>query len=201
MSTSKLLCTVGVLVIALVVFLGGGVASASVPKHFGGSAYGVGTPLEARLELGTTMVLEDAFGLHAITCTGSTIKWNLERVTPEGQPKGKVSTLDFAPCPEKHDVTVQANGELEIRNIVGTTNGTVFSSGMKFKFFNTLMNQTCTANSGGGTDIGTLTGATASTSQATIDVNGLLPLEGCSASSLRWTAKYTMIPLGFVMEA
>ena len=124
----------------------------------------------------------------------------VSRVTPTGQPKGSLSALSFTPCP--HTVDVEAKGELEIRNIAGTTNGTVFSIGAKVKVFSTLLNQSCVANTGAGTDIGTLTGATAASSKATMDISGTIPLEGCSASSAKWTGKYDVSkPLGLVSEA
>jgi hypothetical protein len=35
-----------------------------------------------------------------------------------------------------------------------------------------------------------------------MDINGLIPLEGCSASNARWTGKYEVTkPLGLEVEA
>jgi hypothetical protein len=193
---------------ALTAFLGAGTASASNLRIFGsGTNLKVGTTIEASLEKGTSAFLEDAFGLTAVTCTGSNVHGVIERTTQEpvgktGQPKGKISAggLTFTPC--GHTVDVEANGELEIRNIAGTTNGTVFSSGAKVKVFNTLLNQNCIANTGAGTDIGTLTGAKSAITNATMDINGLIPLEGCSASNARWTGSYEVTkPVGLVSEA
>lgn len=177
---------------ALTAFLGAGTASASVVKEKTSNGttdtLGVGAVIEASLEPGTSAFLEDSFGLTATTCTGSTVKGTLEKVTPTSQPTGKISTLDFSGC--GHTVDVLANGALEVRNIAGTTNGTVFSEGAKVLVFNTLLNQNCTANTGASTDIGTLTAAASATARATMDINGLIPLEGCSASNARWTGKY-----------
>jgi hypothetical protein len=139
----KILGLAAVAAMALTAFLGAGTASASrLIQTTAGSTdtLGVGTAIEATLESGNSAVLEDAFGFTATTCTGSTVNGTIERVTPTGQPKGKIGTLTFTGCPEKHDVTVEAKGELEVRNISGTTNGTVFSSGAKVKVFNTLLN-------------------------------------------------------------
>lgn len=199
----KILGLAAVAAMALTAFLGAGTASASkVIQTTSGSTdtLGVGTVIEATLEPETSAFLEDAFGFTAVTCTGSTVKGTLERVTPTGQPRGSISTLDFTNC--GHTVDVEANGELEVRNIAGTTNGTVFSAGAKVKVFNTLLNQNCTANTGLGTDIGTLTAAGSPTGHATMDINGLIPLEGCSASNARWTGKYTVTsPTGLELEA
>ena len=199
----KILGLAAVAAMALTAFLGAGTASASNLRIFGsGTNLGTGTAIEATLESGNSALLEDAFGFTATTCTGSTVNGTIERVTPAGQPKGKIGTLTFTGCPEKHAVKVLANGELEVRNIAGTTNGTVFSSGAKVSVFNTLLNQTCVAETGEGTDLGTLTGATSAAGKATMDINGLIPLSGCSASNARWTGKYEVTkPVGLVSEA
>jgi hypothetical protein len=199
----KALGLVALAAVALGGILSVEVASASVLKQTtasGTDTLGVGTEIEITLEPGNSMVAEDAFGFTASTCTGAIIKGKIDRVTPTGQPRGKLSTLDRTGCPHTNDT--EANGELEIRNIAGTTNGTVFSSGAKVKTFNTLLNQNCIGNTGGaGTDIGTLTGASAPTAKATIHVNGLIPLEGCSASNVRLTGKMEITkPIGLTIE-
>jgi hypothetical protein len=201
-------------VMALTAFLGVVTASAASLQTFtvgGNDKLGIGTVVEATLEKETSTLLEDAFGFTSVTCTGSTLKSTIYRTTTEkgpvgfpdettGNPRGKISTLDFSPC--GHTVDVEANGELEIRNIAGTTNGTVFSIGTRVKMFNTLLNQNCTANTQFGTDIGTLTGAHHVLERATLDINGLIPLEGCSASSARWTGKYEVtIQFGLTVES
>jgi hypothetical protein len=186
---------------ALTAFLGVGTAGASSIKVFGAStSLPAGTVIEASLEAGNSTVLEDSFGFTAVTCTGSSWAATISRVTPTGQPKGSFSALNFIPC--GHTVDVESRGELEIRNIAGTTNGTVFWSGAKVKVFSTLLNQSCIANTGTGTDLGTLTGAPSASGKATLDMNALMPLEGCSASSARWTGKDDVSkPLGLVSEA
>jgi hypothetical protein len=189
---------------ALNTALAAGTASASNLRIFGSAAnLTVGTVIKASLEKETSTVLEDAFGLTSTTCTGSTVEGKLERNTQEpvggtGQPRGKIAALTFSPCVDTVDI--EAKGELEVRNIAGTTNGTVLSSGAKVKVFNTLFNQNCMATTSS-TDIGTLTAATSATSKATIDINGLITMEGCAASNARWTGKYEVtMPLGLVSE-
>lgn len=202
----KQLKTIGPAVLVLFALsgiLGTGNAAASVLKQTtasGTDALGIGTKIEMTLEKGTSMLAEDSFGLTASTCSGAVIQGQIDRVTPTGQPRGKVSTFDRSNC--GHTVDTEANGELEIRNIAGTTNGTVFSMGAKAKTFNTLLNQNCIGNTGAGTDIGTLTGAKSATDKATIDVSGLIPLEGCSASSVRITGTMEVVtPIGLIVEA
>lgn len=202
MSYPKLLGLAAIAATALTAFLGVGTAGASSIKVFGAAgSLPTGTVIEASLEAGNSTFLEDpSFNLVETTCTGSSLAVTISRVTPTGSPKGSLSTLSFSPC--AHTWDVESKGELEIRNISGTTNGTVFSTGAKWKVFSTLLNQNCIANTGTGTDIGTLTGATAASSKATIDVSGLIPLEACSASAAKWTGKYDVSkPLGPVSEA
>jgi hypothetical protein len=186
---------------ALVAVLGVGTAGASSIKVFGAAgSLPTGTVIEASLEAGNSTVFEDSFGLTVATATGSTMAGTISRVTPTGQPKGALSVVSFSPS--AHTWDVESKGELEIRNIAGTTNGTVFSNGAKWKVFNTLLNQSCIANTGTGTDIGTLTGASSASSKATIDIMGTIEFEACSGSFFRWTGKYDVSkPLGLVSEA
>jgi hypothetical protein len=201
MKYMKILGLAAIAAMALTAFLGVGTAGASSIKVFGAAgSLPAGTVIEASLEAGNSAVLEDSFGLTGTTCTGSTVAGTMSRVTPAGSPKGALSTLTFTPCP--HTVDVESKGELEVRNIAGTTNGTVFSIGAKVKVFSTLLNQSCIANTGAGTDLGTMTGATAAGSKATMDISASIPLEGCSAASSKWTGKYEVSkPLGLVSEA
>lgn len=161
---------------------------------------GVGTVIEMTLEKETSLVTEDAFGLTSWTCTGSTLTAKIERVTPAGSPRGKITTLDYTGC--AHTADVNALGEIEFRNIAGTTNATVFLIGTTVTEFNTLLNQNCASAAGQGTDIGILTGAKAVNGMATLDLNGLLPLENCNAANARLTGKYWVTnPIGLTVEA
>jgi hypothetical protein len=210
MKDLKIFIPVVVAALALTALSGASVASASALKQFGGgTSLKKGTEIVASLESGNSTFLEDGFGLTATTCTGSTVKGKIERTTSEkgpegsiGHPKGKIATLEFTGCSHTVDPDPNNKGELEVRNITGTTNGTVFSSGTKVLAFSTLLNQNCLINTGAGTDIGTLTGATSGFTRATMDINALLPLEGCSASTARWTGKYEITqPIGLVVES
>jgi hypothetical protein len=197
----KILGLAAIAAMALTALLGVGTAGASSLKIRGAStSLGVGTVIEASLEAGNSAVLEDPFGFTGTTCTGSSVAGTLSVVTPTGQPTGSLSALSFSPCP--HTVDVISKGQLKIENIAGTTNGTVFSENAEVKVFSTLLNQSCIAKTGAGTDIGKLTGATAAGSKATMDIEGTIPLSECSASSARWTGKYDVSkPLGLVSEA
>lgn len=204
MKDLKSLTIAAIAAMALTACFGVGSASATLIQKYttpsANDTLGVGTQLDFSLESGSSFTTEDAFGFIAVTCTSSNLKVTVERVTPTGNPKGKITTLDFSPC--AHTVEVESNGELEFKGIAGTTNATVFLIGAKVRVFNTILNQNCTINTGAGTDIGILTGAKSSTGKATLDLNGLMPLEGCAASSTRLTGKYEVTsPLGVTFEA
>lgn len=190
-------------VVAVAASTGSGVASATeIYRYTAGGSHDLlsgGVTYKFELVKGTTTRLEDAFGLTGTTCTAFSLHAD-ETQWWFGVRKLKITTLDFSSC--GHTVDVEANGELEIKNIAGTTNGTLISRGMKVKVFNTLLNQNCTMNTGEGTSLGTITGATSSTGQAGLDLNGLVPLEGCSASNARWTGTATAsTPVGMTVES
>ena len=196
----KILGLAAIAAMALAAFLGAGTASASCLKRFGHSTcLPVGESISASLEAGNSAVLEDAFGITGTTCSESSVAGTLSRVTPAGSPTGIISVLSFTGCP--HTVHVISKGQLEIRNIAGTTNGTVFSENAEVQVFSTILGMSCIAKTGVSTDIGKLTGATATSSMATIDIEGTIPLSGCSAASAKWTAKYWVTsPPGLVSE-
>lgn len=202
MKNLKIVGLILVMGLMLSVLLGAGTASATklykLTTPAANDPLGVGTVIKGEMEAGASAIFEDAFGLTAGTCTSMAGEGKIEK--DEGTPRGKMSVFTFGGC--AHTVDSKVLGELEIRHIAGTTNGTMFSRGTTATVFNTLLNQTCTANTGEGTDLGTLTGATSSTGQATMDINGVIPLEGCSASSARLTGKGVITqPTGLIVEA
>ena len=160
---------------------------------------GVGTELTASLKSGSSLLLTDTLGGANDTCTGSEVKGSIEN--PGGStshPSGKVSSLTFSGC--SHTTTVLANGSLEVKNIAGTTNGTVISKEARITVKSTIFAISCVVNTGTGTTLGTLTGAGQGES-ATLDVNGAVTLEnGCGDSTLTGTYLVTS-PTGLVVEA
>jgi hypothetical protein len=160
---------------------------------------GTGTEITATLKTGSSLLLKDTGQSNNDTCTGSEIKGKIESAGGEAStPSGKVSSITFSGC--SHTTDVIANGSLEIKSIAGTTNGTVISKEAKVTVQSTVFGISCTANTGAGTTLGTLTGAGAG-EQATIDINGVISLGSfCGDSTLTGTYLVTG-PTGLVVEA
>jgi hypothetical protein len=94
--------------------------------------------------------------------------------------------LNWSNCSEGNP-TVDAAGTLSVERIGTTINGTVRSSGAKVtvpSFFGTL---TCTTEN---TDLGTLTGTTNTSANATMDINAVLSCTGIGTA--KWTGTYTV---------
>jgi hypothetical protein len=190
----------------LTAFLGAGTASATnLYKYTTPSAndkLAIGTEIVLSLESGTSLLFKDTSGLPNDTCTKSEIKAIVERDTgsvPAAHAQGKVTSLALSGC--SHTSTTLANGELEIKNIGGTTNGTVISKGARITFQSTVFGISCVANTGAGTVIGTVTGAKSPTASAKMDINGVIALEGICGDST-WTGSYSVTsPTGLTIEA
>jgi len=157
-----------------------------------------GTEIAATLKSGSSLLLKDTGGLANNTCTGSEIKGTVENAgTSTGNPISKTSSLTFSGCSSA--MTVLAPGELEIKSIAGTTNGTVVSKGMRVTFKSPLFGVSCVVASGTGAALGTLTGAKTG-ELATFDVDGVVTLEnGCGDSTLTGTYLVTS-PTGLRVE-
>ena len=198
----KIIGLAAVAAMALTAFVGAGTASAQTLYTYTTPSENdptpVATELVSTLEAGTSAILKDTLGGVNDTCTGSEVKGKIgtNTTTDAG---GAISHLTFTGC--SHTTHVLANGELEIKNIAGTTNGTVVSKGAQVTIKSTIFGVSCTANTGAGTTIGTLTGAKAHTAKATMDINGVITLEnGCGDST--WTGKYEVTsPVGLTVDS
>ena len=191
----KMLGLAAVAAMAFAAFVGAGSASASTLRSET-TALGVGTKIESSLKTESSALLKDTGGLANDTCTGSEVSGNIESVTPSSNPKGAISALTFTGC--SHTTTVLAKGELEVKNISGTTNGTVISRNARVTVKSTVFGISCVAATGSGTTLGTLTGTTSG--NATMDINGVITLEnGCGDST--WTGTYIVTgPTGLNVE-
>jgi len=198
----KMLGLAAVAAMALTAFFGAGSASAQTLYTYktpnANIPIPVGTELISTLESGKSALLKDTGGLANDTCTGSEVKGAIStnNTTDAG---GSISALTFTGC--THTTHVLAKGELEIKNIAGTTNGTVISKGARVTIKSTVFGISCVANTGAGTTIGTLTGAKSETDRATMDINGVITLEnGCGDST--WTGSYEVTsPLGLTVDS
>jgi hypothetical protein len=156
--------------------------------------------ITASLKTGTSALLKDTGGSTNDTCTSSEVKGKIEEdtsSTPSVNPTGKVSTLSFGGC--THTTDVLAKGSLEIRYITGSTNGVLISKEAQVTVQSTVFGISCTANTGTGTSIGTLTGAAAG-GQATVDINGVINM-GAFCGDSTWTGTYIVTsPTGLMVE-
>ncbi len=198
----KMLGLAVVAAMALTAFLGAGSASAQTLYKYttpsANDAIALETELVSSLETGTSALLKDTLGGANDTCTSSEVKGKISTNTTTDA-GGNISSLTFGGC--SHTTTVLANGSLEIKNIAGTTNGTVVSKGARVTVKSTIFGVSCVANTGAGTTIGTLTGAKSSTANATMDINGVITLEnGCGDST--WTGSYLVTsPAGLTVDS
>jgi hypothetical protein len=138
---------------------------------------------------GTSTVLARTDGSLANTCSTSTAHVTTSIVTG-GRVTGPLSSFTFESC--TRPLTTHKPGKLYIEHEAGTTNGTVFSEETQVTMgtpFGTVNCQT-----GAGTDIGTLTGATTAqnpSAHAKLDVNAVTNC-GFLLPSALWVGSYTV---------
>jgi hypothetical protein len=182
----------------LMAFLGAGSASASVlcettpvaGTHCGTSWHvKAGTVLDFS-GVGST-ALTGPFGELIATCTESTVKGKTTNTgsTTESV-KGTIEALTFTNCGER---TVTANpatlGTLEIHHIAGKDNGTVTSNDTTVTITKTPFG-TCTFQTAN-TDIGELTGRTATGKDPIFHISAIIPHESSNfCPNGTWEGKY-----------
>jgi len=185
---------------ALLALIGASSASATkIYKYTTPSAndpLGVGTVIKARMTPETSGLFKDTVGGVAETCTSMEGEGVIE--VDEGSPRGKATVFTFGGC--SHTLTSLSLGELEIKSIAGTTNGTLISRGTRATFKSTIFGVSCIGNTGAGTTMGTITGAKSSSAKAGIDINAVITLEnGCGDVTLTGSGEVTS-PLGLTIE-
>lgn len=162
----------------------------------------LGTEVAVSLEPGTSILLKDTLGGVNDTCSGSEMRFTLETDTssvPAANAQGPLSLLSLTGC--SHASATLATGNLEIKNIAGTTNATVVAKVARITFKSTVFGVSCILNTGAGTTLGTLTGSKSSTGAATLDMNGVVTLEnGCGDSTMTGSYEVTT-PIGLTAES
>ncbi len=190
----KMLGLAAVAAMALMAFMGASAASATQMDKV--TATGivpivVGDTLHATQDAGTTINLTDTAGNPIDTCKESTVHG---LITDAGSPtttvKGSINSLTWGGCTQT--TTTLANGELEVHTIAGTDNGTITSIGSLVTI--NVFGVSCRYGTGGGVDIGTLTGKTSSTEHATMDINAILneqePKQFLCPDTGKWVGTY-----------
>lgn len=204
----KIISLAAVAAMALMAFA----SSASATELYKRTATGIetlkaGTTIEATLATGTSSNLTTTEGTVLNTCTTSSVKGttaNAGSATETVRGEVKKENLSWSNC-TAGPVTTITGGELEIHWISGTTNGTLTAK--NFEVTTETFLGKCTFVAGSATHLGTLTGATSSTTSATMDINAVVtrkvndPDSGLCPSSAKWTGTYTVTsPLGLVVE-
>ncbi|HEY8502833.1 MAG TPA: hypothetical protein VIL21_09115 [Solirubrobacterales bacterium] len=132
-------------------------------------------------------------GVVTLTCN-STIEGSIEQHGNEITTGGSTTSLTFTEC-GSFDVTVKNGGSLEIhtRESSPNGNGTLTSTGMQFTVNVTPLGISCVYTTFE-TDIGTLTGSSATGGTAKVDLEGSIPRTGgsvyCGTSSGPLTGTY-----------
>jgi hypothetical protein len=140
------------------------------------------------MRAGTSSLTKDTFGFSQNTCLEGTAQGETERVfttAGTGAIGGALKTVTVSRC-SLEPMVVHRAGTLSVQWIRGTTNGTVFSSGLEQTVpvpGGTVT--TCTTNN---TPIGTLTGV--ARGNAIIDVTGVIACTG--VGTVIWTGTFTV---------
>jgi hypothetical protein len=161
---------------ALMALAGAGSASASVlcktKTNPCTSKWAKGTTLEFSLKSGTSALWREKSGTTLKTCTNATLKGS---ISVEGSATENVklsvagSGFVWSGCTTNTETL--KGGEIEIKNITGTDNGTVTLKG--FEFATQFLLGKCSYGMGvSGTDLGTITAS--ATGDAVIDGNTLI---------------------------
>ena len=167
-------------------------ASASATALYSsGSKLGVETEIVATLA-GETARLTTTGGTTLDTCTNGSVTGEIDGAGgASATVTGDVlaADLDWENCTAT--TTTTAGGELEIHQIGETTNGTLTAKGFDV-VIDTIFGE-CGYGAANGTDLGTLTGKTAS--NAVMDINAVVVLEtdnGFCPASGKWVATYNV---------
>jgi hypothetical protein len=204
MNYVKLVGLVAVAAAALTATFGTGAAAATEIYKYttpgSNDTLGVGTEIEVSLQPQTSALLKDTAGSTNDTCTSASGKGAIENSGGvASHPSGKWSSVAFSGC--THTTDTIAAGVLEVKNIPGTTNGTIISRETRATLFSTVFGISCIANTGAGVNLGTVTGASSSVNQATVDVNAVIPMGAfCGDSTVTATGIVTN-PVGLIIEA
>ncbi|MDQ3725860.1 MAG: hypothetical protein M3335_08250 [Actinomycetota bacterium] len=198
----KMLGLAAVAAMALMAFAG--TASATelykLQTGAGPATLGKGTVIETSM---TGSSKTEASGEVLETCTGGTMKFKVSNVgSATATVSGSLEELTWSGC-TRPTATISL-GSLEIHHIAGTTNGTVTGRATEWTI-NGIFGTSCAYGFGAGTNLGTLQGATAPHSHATLAINAVIPRVAggfLCPSTVVWNTNYTTTaPTGLVVEA
>lgn len=159
---------------------------------------GAGTSIKASMTAGYSMRRQETTGWVTDTCT----EWGLEGTitTPGGEashPVISLSSNNIGKC--VNAMKFLKPGELEIRHVVGSTNGDVYLKNAEVTYVDTGSLLDCIVKIEGATLLGRLTGGVFGV--PTLDVKWQLPAVGwCEDKEVLGTLTITS-PTGLVVEA
>lgn len=190
----KMLGLAAVAAAALMAFAGAGSASAAVlcktATNPCTSKWTLGTKLEYSLKKETSAAWKTTGAEFLKTCTNANLHGEIVNAGSATEPvKLKVTEDSWTSCTVP--TTTLKLGEIEIKNITGTTNGTVILKGAEFTTNDLVFGDCSYGTAVGGTDLGTLTSS--STGDSVIDVNALLaPVGGACCPDVVWQESFTI---------
>lgn len=187
----KHLKILGLAAVAAMAMMAFAASASATTLEVGGEAQNKAVELNASLS-NSSALLQTTSGSFANTCTTSNVEGATTSFTPTVS--GPISSLTFTNC-TTNPVVVDKAGSLSIAYSSGT-NGTVTSSGAEVTVPSPIGALNC--KTGGGVDIGTLTGVKAG--NATMDINAVLNC-GFLVPSATWTGTYSVTsPAGLGVE-
>lgn len=187
---------------ALMMSVGAGEASATTIDGPNGELVAgaeIAASLSANGEGKVTTVLETLEGTPLDTCTGSMLRWVINREGGTGKAvegaildevaggETIVTGLTWTGC--TRETKSRKPGELEITNIAGTSNGTIKGKNIEWTV-NTIFGS-CNYGTGASLDLGTLIAGKPAVYEINAKVTRISGAVGCPAEA-RWTATYTV---------
>ncbi|HEY5943193.1 MAG TPA: hypothetical protein VIT89_10070 [Solirubrobacterales bacterium] len=184
--------------VAAMAFTALGAKSASATTlEVGGVTQNSPVTIDTSLKAGTALVISRTDGSLANECGVSTFKGTTSVFTG-ATVTAPLSNWSSSSCVRPR--TFHKTGTLHVEHIAGTTDGTVSSSGAEWTTGSPFGTLNC--KTGGGVDLGTLTGTDGTPSQhAEIDVNAVINC-GFLVPSATWKGTYTVTsPTGLGVSA
>lgn len=191
----KMLGLAAVAAAALMAFVGGSTASATVLCKNNTSTlactepYGTGTEITSHLVEKTKATLVTAF--KTVECSKSTVNGKVENAGGSAATVGgKISALTFEEC--NCEVKVLKNGSLEIHSIASTDNGTATGNGSEVtvQCNGTLFGNVHCIYTTENTDLGTLVGGAPAKLEVKEAEIPRLKTDSLCSEKAKWTANY-----------
>lgn len=185
----------GLLMAAAMALLALAASSASAyTVEVGGVTQNESVEISGSLKSGTSALLGLTGGSFLNTCTSVTGTGKTESPFTGETLGGSVKERTVTGC--TNPITIHKDGTVKITHITGSTNGTVFSSGVEVTSSTPFGTVTCKTNN---THMGVITGK--SSGQATVDVNAVIPCGFLAPSTILQATLTVTTPEGIGIVA